>query len=714
MLQDPRPIKPLQHALCEVLENLGIEFLPSQWQMQESLLEPAEEVELAQLQAYLKACNISHRVFNGVEPQEIQHLGPNTIAMPHTGQPGLLRDLESTGKPTGPLLWALQIEGTNTKKQNSKQAILEEQAPAGLWDFWRKLRESKWLREALNFENGSFKPVIYASLLINILALAGPLFSLQVYDRIIPNQAYASMAALLLGVAICLGFEHALKHARHRLMEIAATSIDTRCTGRLSQSLLNVPIHKTEPTILLQHLRSFEHLRELITGVFLLALIDLPFLVLFLAVIGLIHPLFLLLAGGVIGLTLLFVVISHRSLSRLGQTQMKQSRETQSQWLDSLACLDNIQAHGVQQAHSKLLNKLQLKARMGGNAVRDQLFLVNQRIHLLQQGSWVITIAMGVVLIVEKQMTVGGLIAVSMLTMRCFAPIQKLQGHLVQTHSAQASFEELDQFLGQEIDTANARSALPSIDYLSLDSASVLKPGHTAESGQASSFILRSVSMNLPAGSRIGIIGPTGSGKTSVLKVLAQQLQCDQGTVAANHLSIDHYHPGEYSSKVGYASQPPVLIKGSLLDNIRFMRPHIDTASCWKILQELGLKDWVEQHPDGLHMQIESQGSNLSSGQKQAVSLCRALAGEPQLVLLDEPTVCLDQFMENKLVQYLQKLGDKTILVFTTHKLSLLACAGSLVLMNQGQIHSQGPKPQVLHDANALAKNREQKSQAQS
>lgn len=714
MLQDPRPIKPLQHALCEVLEYLGIEFLPSQWQMQKALLEPAEQTELAQLQAYLTACNISHRVFNGVEPQEIQHLGPHTIAMTHTGQAGLIKELEGIGKPSGPLLWALQIDGTEVAKQKSNPSNQEEKSPASLWDFWQKLRDSKWLREALNFENGSFKPVIYASLLINILALAGPLFSLQVYDRIIPNQAYASMAALLLGVAICLGFEHALKHARHRLMEIAATSIDTRCTGRLSQSLLNVPIHKTEPTILLQHLRSFEQLRELITGVFLLALIDLPFLVLFLAVIALIHPLFLVVAGGVIGLTLLFVISSHRSLSRLGQIQMKQSRETQSQWLDSLACLDNIQAHGVQQAHSKLLNKLQLKARMGGNAVRDQLFLVSQRIHLLQQGSWVITIALGVVLIVEKQMTVGGLIAVSMLTMRCFAPIQKLQGHLVQTHSAQASFEELDQFLAKESSTAHARSALAAIEHLAINAASVLKPGHTAESGQASSFILRAVTMNLPAGSRIGIIGPTGSGKTSVLKVLAQQLQCDQGNLAANHLSIDHYHPGEYSSKVGYASQPPVLIKGSLLDNIRFMRPHIDTTCCWKILQELGLKDWVEQHPDGLHMHIESQGSNLSSGQKQAVSLCRALAGEPQLVLLDEPTVCLDQFMENKLVQYLQTLGEKTILVFTTHKLSLLACANSLVLMNQGQIHSQGPKPQVLHDANALAKGREQKSQAQS
>lgn len=704
MLQDPSPIKPLQHALCEVLEQLGIEFLPSQWRMQQALLEPSAQDELGLLQAYLIACEISHQIFRDISADEIKHLGSHTLAMTTTGHSGLLEELHTTHNTPLGLLWALQIESAKSNKQNPDT----DEAPASLLSFWRKLRDSKWLREALNFENGSFKPVIYASLLINILALAGPLFSLQVYDRIIPNQAYASMAALLIGVGICLGFEHALKHARHRLMEIAATSIDTRCTGRLSQSLLNVPIHKTEPSILLQHLRSFEQLRELITGVFLLTLIDLPFLLLFLAVIGLIHPLFLLVAGGVIALTLLIVVTSHRSLSKLGQAQMKQSRETQSQWLDSLACLDNIQAHGVQQAHSKLLNSLQLKARMGGNAVRDKLFLINQKIHLLQQSSWVITIAIGVLLIVEKQMTVGGLIAVSMLTMRCFAPIQKLQSHLVQTHSAQASFEELDQFLGQQTQVTQARAALSAIEHMSIETASVLKPGHSAESGQAAHFILRNIDLNLEAGNRVGIIGHTGSGKTSVLKVLAQQLQCDQGHISANHLSIDHYHPGEFNCKVGYASQPPILIKGSLLDNIRFMRPHIDTANCWQVLQELGLREWVEQHPDGLHMQIESQGNNLSSGQKQIVSLCRALAGEPQLILLDEPTVCLDQFMENRLVQYLQSLNDKSILVFTTHKLSLLACAKSLVLMNQGTIHTQGAKAQVLHEANTLAKSREQ------
>lgn len=151
----------------------------------------------------------------------------------------------------------------------------------------------------------------------------------------------------------------------------------------------------------------------------------------------------------------------------------------------------------------------------------------------------------------------------------------------------------------------------------------------------------------------------------------------------------------------------PLADQRNLAGQYSFHATHIDASSCWQILEKLGMKEWVEQHPDGLHMHIENQGCNLSSGQKQGVSICRALAGNPELILLDEPTVCLDQFMEKRLIQYLQQLGENTILVFTTHKLGLLACANSLVLMNQGQIHAEGQKINVLHAASALAKSRE-------
>lgn len=701
MLQDPRPTKPLQGALRELLDQLGIEFLPSQWHMQESLLDDGPDRELNLLKAYLDACHIQYRVFLDIAPNELKHLGIHTLVQNRNGLSGKLERKDQKEN----LRWALEL--TPSIKKTSLE---EPPKPASILDFWKQLRDSKWLTQAMQFDNGNLKPVVYASLLINILALAGPLFSIQVYDRIIPNQAYASLAALLTGVLMCLGFEHALKHARHRLMEFAATSIDTRCTAHLSQALLNVKPHKTEPALLLQHLRSFEHLRELITGVFLLALIDLPFLALFLIVIAVIHPLFLLIAGGVIALTLVRVVHSHRCLSCLGQEQMKQSRQTQGQWLDSLSSLDNIQAHGVQQAHGKILNTLQLKARLGSNVLRDELFKVTQSVQLLQQGSWVFTIALGVYLIVEKQLTVGGLIAVSMLTMRCFAPIQKLQSHLMQTHSAQASFEELDRFLGDTTDTHSTQAALKQIESVGIQSASVLKPGASPESRQSNDFILRHIDLAVQSGERIGIIGPTGSGKTSILKLLARQLDCDAGGLAVNHLAINHYHNGEYNSRIGYASQPPSLIRGTLLDNIRFNRPNIDIASCWQILDALGLKDWVESHPDGLHMRIENQGNNLSSGQKQSISLCRALVAKPDLLLLDEPTVCLDQHTENRLIKHLQSLEPHQTLLFTTHKLSLLACANSLVLMNQGQIAAQGDKSKVLHQANSMAKAREQQT----
>ncbi|HEX4855585.1 MAG TPA: ATP-binding cassette domain-containing protein [Limnobacter sp.] len=680
-----------------MLENMGIEFLPSQWRVQEALLQSEGQYELELLQAYLTASRIAHTTFRNVLPAEVQHLGPHCLAMDNAGQVGILSEFQDRQQA---FQWVLQIEGLTSRPR--PEAI--SSTTSGLIDFWRRLRNSAWLREAFQFEKGSFRPVVLASLLINLLAIAGPLFSLQVYDRIIPNQAYFSLAALLAGVAMCLGFEHMLKHARHRLMELAATSIDTRCTSRLSRQMLNVRTYQTEPAVLLQHLRAFEQLRELVTGVVLLAVIDLPFLVLFIAVITIIHPLFLMISGGLVLATLILVAASHRRLSLAGLNQMKQSRESQAQWLDSLACMDNIQAHGVEKAHAAKLDRLQLQTRLSGNQVREQVFMISQRIHLLQQAGWLATLVTGVYLVIEKQLTVGGLIAVSMLTMRCFAPIQKLQGHLVHTHSAQASFEELDRFLDEGNHKTRGDSALATIQHLELRNVEVRKPGSGLKRLLDSDCMLQRIQLELPAGSRTGIIGPTGSGKTSLLKLLAGQLQHSQGHVLLNRLAIEHYHPEEFSSRVGYAAQPPLLIKGTLLDNIRFMRPQVDVASCREIIEKLGLKPWVESHPDGLYMPIENQGCNLSSGQKQAVSLCRALVGKPSLLLLDEPTVCLDQAIENRLIELLQKLDQETILVFTTHKLGLLACADSLVLMHQGRIHSQGEKAQVLHQANSLAK----------
>lgn len=711
MLQDPPHLlethsSPLEQArlyLEQMLSRQAIDFLPSTW----ALVCRSEQDNIGQIiPRYFAECGLRHTVYDTVQLHERQHLPDHCVCITALGRIELIQSVPERPEHW-PLVKAIHLEQNPTQKGSTKSADNRTQ---DLLQFWKSLRNSDWLSTSISSSLKDIRPVVYASVLINLLALAPAFFSIQVYDRIIPNSAYSSLAALLLGVLMCLGFEHVLKHARHRLMEHAATVADTQCARQLSMALLNVRTNQTEPAVLLQHLRSFEQLREIITGVFLLALIDLPFLGIFLLVIAIIHPLFLVIAGGAIALTLASIVMSHRKMAAQSKQQMLAYRNSQNQWLDALANLELIQTTGVQSPYSDSLNKAQLESRVESNTVRSLLFDAGQHIHILQQASWILSVALGVYLVVNQQLSVGGLIAVSMLTMRCFGPIQKLQSHLMQTHSAQASFEDLDRFLGKPSRSIGNPQKLDSMNALDLEHASVVKPGKPANSTLQSDHILIDVSLRIEGGARLGVIGPMGSGKTSLLKLLARQLDLNRGGFRVNQIDHSHYSTTEYAKNLGVAMQPPLLIKGSLLDNIQFRRPWVSVQDCMKALQQIGMLDWVNTHPDGLHMHIESQGSNLSAGQRQTVSLARALAGKPTLLLLDEPTVCLDQHAENHLIESLQNLPSDVTLVLTTHKLNLLGTCKQLCLINDGQMVAHGDKTTVMQAASELMKKRDTES----
>ncbi|WP_370261320.1 peptidase domain-containing ABC transporter [Limnobacter sp.] len=716
MLQDPRPARgtsPLsdpwiqaRKALEKAVSLAGHDFLPAVWASCETLeatetLHPGDESLGQAICNYLDQCHVAYISHRGVSTQELKHLPPGSLLINMQEVHVLAQGLQQTG----PFLMAIEIK---TAKATHK---LAEAPPERISDFLRKLKQSQWLKEAFAMRRQDWLPVIQASFLVNALALATPLFSLQVYDRIIPNQAYASLAAMVLGVLLCLGFDYLLKHARHQLTEHAASQLDARCTARLTRALLAVRPHGVDPSGLLQHIRSFEQLRELITGVFLLTLIDLPFLLLFALVIGLIHPLFLLLSGSMLALGVWAMVVAHPTLARHGRLQMQHNRQAQSQWMDTLANLEMVQATGTQHSFARHMEHVQMQARLQGNALRDTVFVLNHRSTTWQQLNWVFTIVLGVHLVIEQHITMGGMIAVSMLTLRCFAPLQKLQGHLLQLHAAQAGFQALDEFLANASGGAppNGRP-LPKIESITLQNVSVYASSTQGEQPRPGNTpLLQHIDLKLQAGARVGVIGATGAGKTSLLRLLAGLMPPNHGQYTLNGLACHHYHPSELARQVGLALQPPLLLKGTLLENLQFNRPHVQPHDCWKSLENLGLDRWVRSHPDGLHMPIESQGSNLSAGQRQAISLCRAIAGQPKLLLLDEPTVCLDQTLENRLMAYLRQLPADVMVVFSTHKLSMLPLAEQLVLMHQARIHSVGDKASVLHAAKQLhAVSREQ------
>lgn len=681
-------------ALIQALQSKGVPFLQAEW-----LICKADNSIQTAVHTYLKKLNIPFQHINAPSNKELSQLPALALCFDKTGELHLAKDLQ---KPSAHLAESIEpaashafiildaSQGKNKDPQNH-QSILQ---------FWRQLRESEWLTEALKSGHAHLGPIVGASILINLLALAPTLFTVQIYDRIIPNQAWSSLWTLAFGIFICLVFEHLLKRSRHKLMEHSATVTDAICTEKLSKVLLQTRQSSTTPSALLQHLRAFESLREVITGMFLLSLIDLPFLLLFLVVIGLIHPYFLLIAATVVVIHAVEVLRTHQKLVKLGNRQLKDYRNAQGDWIDCLQQLPAVQAHGVQDMFAKRLNRNQIRQRLSANEIRESTFTSTQLMQTLHQMAWMSTIILGTYLVIANTISIGGLIAVSMLTMRCFSPLQKLQGQLIQTHAAQSGFEDLDKLMRQFPSEQQTHQNLPQIEHLQLHHISVQKPGTKAHATHQT--LLADVDLDLPCGSRVGIIGPTGSGKTSLLNLLAGQLKIQQGEYTINHLRHSLYSETELGRWVGFAEQPPRLIRGNLLENITLHRPWITSQDCIDVMDALGMRPWLNSLPEGLQYPIKSQGSNLSSGQKQLIALCRALVGNPQLLLLDEPTVCLDAQSESRLIRYLNQLNPEVTVMFTTHRLNLLAACKTLILMNSGKIISQGDKATVLTAAKSL------------
>lgn len=663
-----------ESVVREALEWRGLSFQKSVWEI---ACDSVKTIDAA-IENYLIQSNIEYKKILNVTAAEHTQLEVGSIGISPDKQVHVKSSTDQNG-----------VELTIAFEFTS-QFEVQASPPAQLTllEFWRKMSNAQWLVDSMKAGIPGFRSIVLVSFLINVLALAPAIFSIQVYDRIIPNQAFASLWALGVGVLICLSFELILKKSRHQLLEHAATVTDTLCTKKLSAALLNTKTSSTKPSILLQHLRSFESLREVITGVFLLTVVDVPFLLIFLVVIALVHPLFLLLSVAVIGLSVAHIVIAQRRLSRLGQAQMKQSRESQNRWIESLGCLPTLQSLGIQHLWSKRLTDQQIQQRMTSNEIRAEVFNSGQFTQALQQLGWVGIIALGAWLASNNELTVGGMIAASMLTMRCFAPIQKLQGQLILSHVAQSGFVELDEFITQSTPRPQASESLDSIQEIRLNQVNVSLGGPQP--------ILQNLSMHFKAGDRVGLIGPNGSGKTTLLTTLAGIHPPSQGGYCINTLDSLKISPSEIGKKIGYAEQPPQLIEGSLLENIRMNRPWVTAQDCVDAVDQLSLTAWISNLPDGLHSKVQVSGKNLSSGKRQMISLARALASKPDLLLLDEPTVCLDKESESLVKKALARLPASTILIVATHSISLLESTDKLVMLEQGRIKAHGERTTVL------------------
>ncbi|WP_316347842.1 type I secretion system permease/ATPase [Desulfuromonas acetoxidans] len=539
-----------------------------------------------------------------------------------------------------------------------------------------------------------YKHVLLATAVINILGIAGPLFIMNVYDRVVPNNALETLWVLALGVMIAYIFDFILRNLRGYFVDIAGKNADVLIASQLMQQLTAIRMdHKPDSTgTLANNLREFEALREFFSSTTLLALIDIPFIAIFIALIGYIGgPLAWApaLAVPVVILIGLLIQVPFRQMIDQGYRESSQKSALLVEAIFGLETIKTSLARGqIQQRWEKVVGA---NARTSARVKSLANFSLSFSIFATHVVSVLIIIG-GVYLIGEGRMTLGGLIACNILVGRALSPLAAVA----------AMFTRLQQ----------ARSALGALDMLmkipneSPEDQQFMRQPHLSNSlafeeirfayPQAQTMALRDLTLKIRPGERVGIIGRTGCGKSTLGRLALGLYTPEQGQISVGGIDIRQLHVADLRSRIGYVSQDNYLFYGSIRDNITFGAPEADDQAILHAARISGVSDFIHQHPAGFDCPVGERGSALSGGQRQAITIARALLTNPDILIFDEPTSAMDNGSEQRFCQRLKpELSGKTLLLFT-HRFGLLTMVDRLIVMDGGRIVADGPKRHVL------------------
>ncbi|MFN7836058.1 MAG: ATP-binding cassette domain-containing protein [Burkholderiaceae bacterium] len=578
---------------------------------------------------------------------------------------------------------------SSAKNSGSAQAVT---TPENWWALIAEIRQANWLIEPIKKHQPLFRELLLAALFINLLALAGPFFSMHLYDRIIPNNSMDTLWIMALGLGIAYAADSALKLARHYLMDIAGQRIDIEVTQSIAQKLFATRMSEstTQPVKFLHQYRTFEALRELLTSNAVTALVDLPFLVLYIGIAMAVHwllalPIILNIVASM-GLTW----AGYLNLQKFSKNALNESADNHALWLETLQGLETLKAFSAATWSNQKLVESTLKSRQTGAHLRNVNYRLGLWAGLLQQACWMLVLIIGVYLITNSELTTGGLIAVSMLAMRCASPIGQWIGVLLQINTVHSGFSALNRFMAQPEESNSTQ--LP----LSATTVSIQLRQMSVRFNDQTDPALYKINLDIPPGSRIALIGHMGSGKTTLIKILGSFLPVTSGQFLINERDHAQWQPSDLHDNIAYVGQHPFLFRGSLRDNLCLGRHWISDEQCYTALRTAGVESLASQASSGLNRQLTEGGTNLSGGQRQAIALARVMLTAPSVILLDEPANGLDGNAEESLKNTLARLPVTTSLILATHKMSLLSMVNRVILMHEGHILMDGKNDEVI------------------
>lgn len=558
-----------------------------------------------------------------------------------------------------------------------------------------EIEQPHWLTSTLTPFWRTYLRVGLAALFINMIALVSPLFVMNVYDRVLPNEATATLWVLAIGVSLALLFDLLLKTARAALIDYAGRKADLRLSSLLFDKILNSTLASRPMSTgeYASRVTQYEFVREFFTSNTISVLIDTVFVFLFLLVIYLIAGWIVIIpALAFAGAVVVGVVAQHRIGKRVAAAA-NEAAQRQSLLVETISTIETVKSL---RAEANLLRRWQELSKHAANTSEQIKTIASSTSNItqfVQQLVTVVIVLAGAYAFAAGEISMGAIIASVMLSGRAVAPLGQIAMTLSRLRQAMMSLRILNKIMEQEEDRPSTvgfvNRVVTSAD-ISFQNVCFTYPGSDQQ-------VLNGLSFSVRQGERVGIIGRIGSGKTTIGRLMGGLYPPGSGRILLDGIDIRQYHPAEVRSAVAVAGQSADLFSGTVKENLLVARPIATDEELLAVARMTGIDNFVASHPRGFDMPVGERGNQLSGGQKQAMTIARLLLAKPKIVFLDEPSGAMDLASERLLIENLKKSFESNVsVIISTHRYSMLELIDRLIVIDQGRVVADGPKKQVI------------------
>ncbi len=536
--------------------------------------------------------------------------------------------------------------------------------------------------------------VILAAFLINTFALATPLFIMNVYDRVVPNNATETLWVLALGVAIVFLFDFVLRTLRSHFADVAGQGADTLMASRMFEQVMGMRMaHRPRSAgAMASQLREFDSLRDFFTSVTLTTVVDLPFVFLFIAVIWWVGGPLALVPLVAVPLVILVGVLIQFPLNRAVRRTLGETAQKQGILVETLSGLETVKSLGAVGRLQRLWEDWTGRASKSAGRSRTLSAMAVNFAALSTNAVMVGVVVYGVYRISEGELTVGGLVACTILAGRAMAPLAQVAGLLTRFQQSRAALTALNEVMKTPVERPADRVFLhrPHLKgEIEFKNIIFSYPDQKTP-------VLNGLSFRIGAGERIGIIGQIGSGKSTIERLIMGLYEPDSGAVLVDGTDVRQIDPADLRRNIGCVPQETFLFSGTVRENIAFSAPDADDAAVLRAARISGVEDFVRLHPLGFDLPVGERGDAISGGQRQAIAVARALLIDRPILIFDEPTSSMDNGSENRFKERLMETIEGKTLILITHRASMLSLVDRLIVIDGGKVVADGPKETVL------------------